>query len=512
MIVISYKYEKLRGFVENLPQSFDDFGEVIYKARNEVRTGEAVGIRLCIKRFRKPNAFNRIIYSFFRKPKAQRAYENGLRLQNLGIGTPEVVGYLICGNKMIAESYLVTVESRLKRNFYEFRNGNIAGKEDIINEFAKFSAKIHKAGVLHKDYSPGNILFDSIDGHWEFEIVDINRMKFSPVGMRDGCRNFGRLWGKRDFFELLGKAYAMATDYDETDCRREIMKGREIFWRHRTTEHFVTDESFSIGVVISTYNNPEWLEKTLWGYIVQTHKADEIIIADDGSDNRTRELIARYCDLLPIRHVWHEDEGFRKTTILNKAVAEAESDYLIFTDQDLIPRRDFVSQHYRHARKGHFVSGGAVKISRVTSEQITREDVAEGRIFNIEWLVEHGTKRSGKMRKLWCNRLVCSIMNHITTAKASWNGGNSSTWREYIINANGFDTRMRYGAEDREFGQRLENNGIRGIQLRYNIPLIHLWHERPYVNDEDWRRNRAIWKETQKLRKTKTEYGIWKKK
>ncbi|MCI6200920.1 MAG: glycosyltransferase, partial [Paraprevotella sp.] len=44
----------------------------------------------------------------------------------------------------------------------------------------------------------------------------------------------------------------------------------------------------TIGVIISTYNNPRWLEKTLWGYMAQTRKADEIIIADDGSkDDRS---------------------------------------------------------------------------------------------------------------------------------------------------------------------------------------------------------------------------------
>ena len=62
-------------------------------------------------------------------------------------------------------------------------------------------------------------------------------------------------------------------------------------------------ETFSVGVVISTYNNPEWLEKTLWGYLFQTRPADEIVIADDGSDDRTRRLIDSFRDRLPIRHV-----------------------------------------------------------------------------------------------------------------------------------------------------------------------------------------------------------------
>ena len=93
------------------------------------------------------------------------------------------------------------------------------------------------------------------------------------------------------------------------------------------------------GVVISTYNNPEWLEKTLWGYMAQERKADEIVIADDGSREDTRRLIERYKEFLPIKHVWHEDDGFRKTKILNEALKVATADYLIFTDQDCVPRR-----------------------------------------------------------------------------------------------------------------------------------------------------------------------------
>ena len=108
-----------------------------------------------------------------------------------------------------------------------------------------------------------------------------------------------------------------------------------------------------IGVIISTYNNPEWLEKTLWGYMAQSRKADEIVVADDGSKEETRQLIERYQQFLPIKHVWHEDIGFRKTKILNEALKAAESEYLIFTDQDCVPRRDFVATHERFARPGY---------------------------------------------------------------------------------------------------------------------------------------------------------------
>ena len=119
------------------------------------------------------------------------------------------------------------------------------------------------------------------------------------------------------------------------------------------TLHFLT-----IGVIISTYNNPAWLEKTLWGYLNQTRPADEILIADDGSTDETRKLIESFTEksaasnqeksaasnrgALPIKHIWQEDRGFQKSQILNKALVAATAEYLIFTDQDCVPRKDFI--------------------------------------------------------------------------------------------------------------------------------------------------------------------------
>ena len=59
----------------------------------------------------------------------------------------------------------------------------------------------------------------------------------------------------------------------------------------------------TIGIIISTYNNPKWLEKTLWSYQAQQRPADEIIIADDGSKPETRNMVMRYEDKLPIKYV-----------------------------------------------------------------------------------------------------------------------------------------------------------------------------------------------------------------
>ena len=209
MTVLNPAYESLRVWVESVPRIFAEQGEVIYDARNQIRLITAPdGKELCVKRFHAPRGLNGWIYKFWRTPKAVRAYENAVRLCEAGIATPEPVAYILEeeGGRL-RESYLISL----------------------------FTAHMHEEGILHRDYSPGNILFDVDEkGQVHFEIVDINRMVFDkPVGLERACRNFCRLWGKEDFFRLLAKEYAKARGFDEAECTRLTIKYWKRFWRFR---------------------------------------------------------------------------------------------------------------------------------------------------------------------------------------------------------------------------------------------------------------------------------------
>ena len=265
-----------------------------------------------------------------------------------------------------------------------------------------------------------------------------------------------------------------------------------------------------IGVIISTYNNPEWLEKTLWGYCYQSRMADEIIIADDGSREDTRLLVESFKDKLPIKHIWHEDNGFRKSEILNKALIASTAEYLIFSDQDCIPRADFIETHERYAEKDHFLSGGYFRLTMDISQKICQDDIISNRVFSLNWLRKLGQPVTFKFTKLITNVYFCRFMNTITPAKSTWNGCNSSGWRTDLLYVNGFNEDMRYGGQDREFGERLKNWGIKTKQIRYSAILLHLDHPRPYKNDETIAKNIAIRKYTKINRIIKTPVGIEK--
>ena len=265
-----------------------------------------------------------------------------------------------------------------------------------------------------------------------------------------------------------------------------------------------------ISVIISTYNQPNWLEKVLWSYELQTFRDFEIIIADDGSDHRTKAVISKFQSnsLIAIRHVWHEDEGFRKTIILNKALVQARSEYVIFTDGDCIARKDFVETHLKLRQPKAFLSGGYFKLSKGISDVITKSDIESQNCFNSKWLLERGQEKSFKLNKLTAMGLKAKLLNTLTPTKATFDGMNTSGWKQALLDVNGFDERMAYGGEDREIGERLVNLGIRFIQVRYSAICVHLFHERPYKNEASFALNKSIRAHTKKQNITYTNYGI----
>lgn len=265
-------------------------------------------------------------------------------------------------------------------------------------------------------------------------------------------------------------------------------------------------------VIISTYNSKEWLEKVLWGYNVQTTQEFEIIIADDGSREDTKELIdtMRAQMQVPIIHLWHEDLGYRRQEILNVAIPKANTDYIIMTDGDCIPRKDFVQVHLEQAEKGRFLSGGYCKLTMKTSKAISKKDIENGNAFQVKWLKSIDKLDFSQTLKLGVKGFWKNILDKITPTTPSFNNCNSSGYKADMIAINGYDERMKYGGPDREFGERLENYGVKGKQIRYKAICLHLDHSRGYKTPESLAANLAIRKEVRDKKIKWTPFGIIK--
>ncbi|QDS96868.1 glycosyltransferase family 2 protein [Adhaeretor mobilis] len=265
-----------------------------------------------------------------------------------------------------------------------------------------------------------------------------------------------------------------------------------------------------VSAILATYNEPKWLEKVIWGYAVQTHESFELVIADDGSTAETAETIKKLRNEtgLIIKHVWHEDDGFRKCRILNKAIQAATSDYLVFSDGDCIPRNDFLEAHVRYATPRRFLSGGLVRLPMDVSHKISVDDIQEQKATDYAWLRGSGMSWNKKCVMLVKSKWQARLCDFLTTTRATWNGHNASGWKEDILEVNGFDERMGYGGEDREMGLRLMNKGIQPVQIRHRAVCVHLDHKRGYVHKAILAWNKQHRQKVSRMRMTWTNYGI----
>ena len=265
-----------------------------------------------------------------------------------------------------------------------------------------------------------------------------------------------------------------------------------------------------ISVIVSTYNKPAFLEQVLRGYAIQTDSDFELVIADDGSGPETAALIGRTRaeTRLNLLHVWHEDRGFRKTEILNRAIVASSGDYLIFTDGDCIPRRDLVAVHRSLAQAGRYVAGGYLKLPAEVCASITMDTIMSGDVADLRWLRNHGWKPGRRALRLGRWKRLSAFWDRVTPTKADFQGNNASTWRDAIIAVNGFEGEMGYGGLDQAFGFRLQNAGIRGIQARHRAIAMHLYHDRPYRDPAIVRRNRQIMARIRRSGESRARRGI----
>jgi glycosyltransferase involved in cell wall biosynthesis len=274
----------------------------------------------------------------------------------------------------------------------------------------------------------------------------------------------------------------------------------------------MTSGALRVEVVVSTYNHPRALDLVLRALLCQSVRDFSICVADDGSGDDTARLLADWTARLGprLRHLWQPDRGFRKNRILNQAIASARADYLIFLDGDCLPSAGFVARHLELARPRRFCTGGVIRLSREASEAVTPQSVEAGDVFQPEWLARHhavfgtGARLKAGLYAPWIARTA----ERLTTVGRTWNGGNSSTARINLLRVNGFDENFGYGADDIELGFRLNNAGIQGRHLRYSAPVLHMDHERTYVEPGARARNKASARQVLKEGRTVAAQGI----
>lgn len=223
-ITIAPSFRAMASFIYSLPERFDKEGVSTYKGRNELKEFEVDGKKLIVKSYKIPSFFNRVVYSFFRLPKAVRAYRYACDFRVKGIGSPEPVGYYVTGRLFLMHrSFFVSVKSDCPYTYRDFAKRTFERRDEILDAIAKTTARMHECGYLHRDYSAGNILFDDDKPQITVEVIDLNRMSLRKVGLDAGCENFNRLPGSKDMLQRMAESYAVARGFDKQTCVDKIV-------------------------------------------------------------------------------------------------------------------------------------------------------------------------------------------------------------------------------------------------------------------------------------------------
>ena len=239
-----------------------------------------------------------------------------------------------------------------------------------------------------------------------------------------------------------------------------------------------------ISVIVTTYNRPDALALVLAGLQAQTDANFEVIIADDGSTDATRTLIAHYqsqrgcAGLQRIVHAWQADDGFRASAARNLGVHQSQGDYLIFLDGDCIPRPSFVARHRLLAEAGFMVSGSRVLLSEGFTQQLltTQFDPPVQQRSMAFWLVRRLRGDSNKVIPLLLG--PDTSLRHYREVKWSRiKSCNLAIWRKHYEAVDGFDESfIGWGHEDADLVLRLARHGVRRKGGACSTEVFHLWH------------------------------------
>jgi len=251
-----------------------------------------------------------------------------------------------------------------------------------------------------------------------------------------------------------------------------------------------------IAVIVSTYNRPDALAAVLDSLADQTTHNCEVIVADDGSDEGTRELCDGFRSRLPVplTHVWQEDRGFRLAAVRNRAVAASTAEYLVLLDGDCIVFPDFVAAHARLAEPGYFVRGPRLQLQPAVTENVLRQGMGIHRGSRLRWFSRW---RRGYVKQfLPLMKLPLGPLRKQTPLRwPGLRGANLGVWREDYLAVNGHDESFEgWGYEDWDFVSRLMKHGIRFKEGRFAVPVLHLWHESRQdfdINRDRYERQRA---------------------
>jgi len=225
-LIIQQEYNHLADWIKEIPTFFSTQGETIYKGRNELKVFDTDFGKVVVKAFQIPHIINRFAYSFLRVSKAGRSYVNSLEILKRGFQTPHPIAYMeLFKTGLLSESYYVCDYSDyLSMKKFDFFTELTKEDVEIIKAFGQFTALLHEKKIYHTDYSNGNILYKKKNENILFNMVDVNRIRFTEVTEAMAYKSFHRMALSIEMLEMVAREYALQRHFDVEKSIAEIKR------------------------------------------------------------------------------------------------------------------------------------------------------------------------------------------------------------------------------------------------------------------------------------------------
>lgn len=256
-IFVHSAFSYLEDFIRHIPENFSHLGDEIYNGRNDVRLTTVYGKVLTIKYFKRITLANRYIFATIRKSKARRAYEHSELIIQRGITSPQPVAYINCYQYgMLYHSYYISLHTHYLP-LMDILQQPLSASEQALKAFARFIYRVHQAGIFHKDLTIRNVLYFNEDDHYDFSLIDTNRMSFHPYTFKRGMNNLDRLALPVASIGIVTAEYARMAHVSETRVLNAFVFSR---WKANMR-----------GIL------KKWLKKPLYLFIPRYRKSSYIV-------------------------------------------------------------------------------------------------------------------------------------------------------------------------------------------------------------------------------------------
>lgn len=242
-------------------------------------------------------------------------------------------------------------------------------------------------------------------------------------------------------------------------------------------------------LIISVYNKTKELDLIFHALSIQSFKDFEVIVAEDGNNIDMKTFVESWKrkNIFELKHITQEDRGFRKNKILNEAIRNSKTDYLIFIDGDCIPHSDFIKAHFDNREDNTVLCGRRVNLTKSISNKITKENILnlnyqKIRLSEVMFSALNRDKVSFNIEEGFIIKKK-SLRKVLTNPDEHILGCNFSIHKGLLEKINGFDENYKGPGlgEDSDIEFRLRLIGTKFKSVRNLAVQFHMYH--PKTNE-----------------------------